>query len=191
MTTITTPLRYTPADVARLSDQDGKLYELAAGNLVEKPMSTRANLISTKVAHLLMSSYSESRAYIFTEQPTYCFADPSTMRRPDVALVWVERMPQGVGDEELHIAPDLVVEVVSPTNRYTDLLGRVDEYLSAGVPIVWVVEPERRLLHVYRRDGSVALLRSGDAIRGETLLPGLDLNVSEFFPAAPAAASGP
>lgn len=191
MTTIAPPIPFTPEEVARLSDEHGKLYELLDGQLVEKNVSTRANWMAGQISFLLHQAYPPSRVYIFIEQPTYCFGDQGTMRRPDVALVWVERLPQGLSDEELHVAPDLVVEVVSPTNRYTDLLGRVDEYLGAGVPIVWVVEPERRLLHVYRRDGSVALLRSGDAIRGEALLPDLDLNISHFFPPAPAAAPGP
>lgn len=172
----------TPADVARLSDEHGKLYELVNGNLVEKPMSMQANWVTGQITFLLKSAYPASKAHVFVEQPTYCFPNTNTGRRPDVALVWTNRPGAALVDEELFIAPDLVVEVVSPTNRYRDLLDRVDEYLKAGVPIVWVVDPVLRSTHVYHRDGSVLLLHDTDIMKDEPLLPGLELRIADFFP---------
>src|SRR4051794_24941778 len=101
MTTVAAPTRYTPEEVARLSDQTGKLYEVVGGQLVEKvQVSTLANWISGQVVVLLRSTYPAARAYAFVEQPTYCFADPDQQRRPDVALVWAERLPAGPTDDE-------------------------------------------------------------------------------------------
>ncbi len=187
MTAIATPqVRFSYADVAPLSDRDGKLY-LDAGVLVEKRLSTRANEIAAEIAFLLKSAYPRSTAFVFVEQPTYCFADRTHMRRPDVALVWAARMPAGTNDPELFIPPDLVVEAVSPTNTFDQQLERVFEYLEAGVPLVWVVQPAIRLLHVYRRDGSVAVFRAG-ATLNDALLPGLSLEVGKVFPPVGAAA---
>lgn len=191
MTTAPAPVRLTPADVARLSDEHGKLYELVRGNLVEKPaVSTRANWIASQILFLLKSQYPIDRAIVIQEQPTYYYGDDQHMRRPDVLLVWAHRLPQGLTDDELHIPPDFAAAVVSPTNTWAEVRERVEEYLGAGVPLVWVVEPGPRSVHAYRRDGSVSLYRVGDTVSGDPLLPGLSLRVADVFPVPAAAGRG-
>jgi Uma2 family endonuclease len=193
MTTISTQTEYTPEEVSRLSDETGKLYELVDGALVEKVvMSQRSIWVATQLSFRLNTAYDSTKAYVFVEQPTYCFENPRQMRRPDVALVWANRLPGGLSDDDLHIPPDFVAEVVSPTNTFDQQVGRVAEYLEAGVPLVWVVQPARRWIHVYRQDGSVALLRAKHTVRDEPLLPGFVLNVADIFPpSSPAAAANP
>jgi Uma2 family endonuclease len=193
MTTVSPQTAYTPEDVARISDETGKLYELVDGALVEKlVMSQRSIHAATRLSHLLQNAYDLTKAYVFVEQPTYCFENPLKMRRPDVALVWANRLPPGLTDEDLHIPPDFVAEVVSPTNTFDQQVDRVAEYLEAGVPLVWVVQPARRWIHVYRQDGSVALLRAKQTVRDEPLLPGFVLNVADIFPpSSPAVAANP
>ena len=185
MTTIAAPTILTPDEIARLSEQDGKLYEVHRGQLVEKPMSTRANYVATRIAYQLMTTYTQTKAYIIVEQPTYCFQDPTDMRRPDVALVWAHRFPDGVDDDELYIAPDLAVEVVSPTNTYIDIDNRIEEYFSAGVPLIWVVNPVLRHVYAHSADGPVAKFRQNETIQDERLLPGLALSIATFFPDPP------
>jgi Uma2 family endonuclease len=184
MTTLAAPVpvTYTPFDVSRLSDQEGKLYELVGGRLVEKHVSTISNLVSGELLFRLKSHYPNSRACVFPEQPTYCFGDPTHGRRPDVALVWAHRLAQADPDDELYIAPDFVAEVVSPTNGYNEIRGRVNEFLGAGVPLVWVVEPEFRSIQAYRGDGSVALCPAHATIANEPALPGFSLVVGDLFP---------
>ena len=78
-----------------------------------------------------------------------------TMRRPDVALVWAEPVARAdLANEELRIAPDLVVEVVSPTNRRTTTSTRRVERIPrrSGVPVVWVVGPVQRDVYVHRHE---------------------------------------
>jgi Uma2 family endonuclease len=177
-----TSTRYTPAEVARLSDQDGKLYELAAGNLVEKPaMSTLSNWIAGQLMFLLKSCYPPDKAYVIHEQPTYCF-EAGEMRRPDVLLVWAHRLAPGLTHDELFTVPDFAAEVVSPTNTWSGIRDRVEDFLSAGVPLVWVVEPDTRSVHAYRKDGSIALYRANDIVKSEPALPGLTLRVADLFP---------
>ncbi len=184
MTTIAAPMPCTPEEIERLSKQDGKLYELVRGILVEKPMSTRSNTVAADIIVALRAVYPRSEAYLFVEQPTYCFDDPGEMRRPDVALVWVRRLPQGVNDRELEIAPDLVVEVVSPTNTFFNIDERIAEYFGAGVPLIWVVNPKLRHVYAHRPVGPITQYRKSDTIRDEPLLPGLVLNVSDFLAAS-------
>jgi Uma2 family endonuclease len=189
MTMIADTIRYTPEEIARLSDHDGKRYELFDGQLVEKRMSTRSNAVAAEIAVVLRSAYPRSRAYIFVEQPTYCFASPGVMRVPDVALVWSHRLPAGLTDDELQIPPDLAVEVVSPTNTYDGVQNRVAKYLDAGVGIVWVVGPAQQEIFVYRSDGTLNRYRKNDELKDESLLPGLIFKVADIFPVPPAAAT--
>jgi Uma2 family endonuclease len=189
MTTFIDTIPYTPEEIARRSEHDGKRYELFDGQLVEKPMSLRSNGVAAEIVAVLRDTYPKSRAYIFVEQPTFCFVDPRHMRIPDVALVWAHRLPAGLTDDELQIPPDLAVEVVSPTNTYNNVHNRVDEYLNAGVGIVWVVGPVQRDIYVYRSDGTLNRYRKGDDLRDEALLPGLTFKVGDLFPAAPPAAA--
>lgn len=185
MTTLAAPVpvTYTPFDVSRLSDQQGKLYELVGGQLVEKHVSTTSNLVAGELIFRLKSHFPKSNAYVLPEQPTYCFGDPPTHgRRPDVALVWAQRLAAADLDDELYIAPDFVAEVVSPTNRYNEIRGRVNEFLDAGVPLVWVVEPEFRSIQAYRGDGSVSLYPAHATIANEPALPGFSLLVGDLFP---------
>ena len=184
MTTTAAQTRYTPADVARLSDQTGKLYELVGGALVEKRVSTTSNFVAAEVVFVLRSAFRPDKAYVFVEQPTYCFdADLKHGRRPDVALVWANRLTEGLTDDELYIPPDLVVEIVSPTNRYSEQQRRVNLFLGAGVPMVWVVDPHECAMHVYRGlAGPVDYLREGDVFQNDPHLPGLRFEMREILP---------
>src|SRR5690349_14362316 len=108
MTLAAPTIRLTPADVARLSDQDDKLYELVDGALVEKRVSYISNIIAARIAFILNAAYSFEQAFVAVEQPTYCFGDKNNEgRRPDVSLVWASRLPGGPTHSELFIAPDL------------------------------------------------------------------------------------
>ena len=73
------------------------------------------------------------------------------MRAPDVALVRHERLPEPEPVGYAAFAPDLVVEVLSPGDRAGETLGKVADWLNVGSRLVWVVDPNRRVVHVYRR----------------------------------------
>ncbi|MEN3001566.1 MAG: Uma2 family endonuclease [Armatimonadota bacterium] len=101
---------------------------------------------------------------------------------PDVAFIRKERLPEGEFPPGFcHIIPDLVVEVVSPNDPYSELRQKVADWLAGGVPLVWVVDPERRVIEVWRAEGLVQTLREGDVLTGDPVLPGFQLKVSELF----------
>jgi Uma2 family endonuclease len=97
---------------------------------------------------------------------------PDTVRAPDVAFVRRERLLEASTPGFPDLAPDLVVEVLSPDDRPGDVLAKVADWLSAGCLLVWVIDPQRRSARVYRADGSETLLSANDALDGEELLPG-------------------
>ena len=87
-------------------------------------------------------------------------------------------MPTG----HCRLVPDLVAEVVSPSDQYADIIEKVEEYLRAGVTLVWVVEPFTETIAVHRRDGSVSHLRRNDSLSGESVIPGFQCTLTELFP---------
>jgi len=105
---------------------------------------------------------------------------PDTVRAPDVAFVaWHRRPTSTAGFAAL--SPDLAVEVLSPTDRPGDVLGKVADYLNAGSSLVWVVDPDRRVVRVHRADGSTSTLREPECLEGEVVLPGFLQSLAGLF----------
>lgn len=108
--------------------------------------------------------------------------DPDTVREPDIAYFSAERMPPGVrvtGYAE--VAPDLVVEVVSPNNTLVEVNDKALMWLSYGVSLVWVVHPDTRTVDIYRSGRAATTLAEDDSIDGLDVLPGFTCSVSEIF----------
>lgn len=96
---------------------------------------------------------------------------PDTVRAPDIAFVRRERLPDPAPVGFPDLAPDLVVEVLSPGDRPGGILAKVGDWLSAGTRLVWVIDPERRLARVYRQDGTEAIVTEGQTLNGEDVVP--------------------
>ena len=184
-----TPL--TPDDLTRLEDEG--LYELVDGKLVEKPMSRIASLSAGRITTALSNHVERGNlGDVLPEQTFQCFPrDRNLIRRPDVAFITSTRTI-GLPDEgHLPIAPDIAVEVVSPTDRIYELDEKLDDYRSAGVKLVWVVNPNSRSMRVHRLDHSVTELCESDILNGESVLPNFAIRVSELFPPLQIEAVGP
>jgi Uma2 family endonuclease len=79
------------------------------------------------------------------------------------------------------LSPDLVAEVLSPDDIPGEVIAKVGEWLAAGTRIVWLVDPGRSEVHVYRQDGSLSVLRGDDQLDGEDVVPGFACPVKEIF----------
>jgi len=90
----------------------------------------------------------------------------------------VERIPPR-GYAEL--APDLLAEILSPDDRPAEVLAKVADWLGAGTELVWLVDPERLEVRVYRRDGSLAVVHAAESLDGEDVLPGFSCPVAQVF----------
>ena len=125
--------------------------------------------------------------HLFGSDASYrCFTDVNRIRRADVSFIRSgrlsgERAPKG----HCPIAPDLAIEVVSPGDLYYEVEDKVQEYLAAGVLLVWVVNPPTKTVHVYRPRsshlGATSVVTASDTISGEDVLPGFSCPVSEIF----------
>lgn len=105
-----------------------------------------------------------------------------TVRSPDVAFVRRERVPAGgFGPGWVPLAPDLAAAVLSPTETASENAEKVADYQAAGTPLVWVIDPAKRLVSVYAADAPVRWLREGDALDGGAVVPGFALPVDALF----------
>lgn len=108
--------------------------------------------------------------------------DRETVRVRDVDFVRAERMPQGEARRHFpRLAPDLVVEVLSPTDRASDVLAKVAMYQEAGVPLIWLVDPEEETVTVLAENKAPETLHSNDMLRGGSVLPELQIAVADIF----------
>ncbi len=116
-----------------------------------------------------------------------CFADdPNRVRKPDAFFICRGRLPgERVPRGWVRFAPDLAAEVVSPNDLYSEVEQKVEEYLEAGVKLVWVIDPVTRTVMVYRPRGAQPSRLSIDGVlSGEDVLPGFECKVSALFPTA-------
>jgi Uma2 family endonuclease len=107
---------------------------------------------------------------------------PQTVRAPDASFVVKERLPHGPASKgHVPLAPDLAVEVVSPTNRWTEIAAKVRDYLDAGTRLVWIVDPDMRTVTVHRPGGAWIVRGEDDALEGEDVVPGFRVRVGDLF----------
>lgn len=110
---------------------------------------------------------------------------PDTVRGPDVGYISEARLAkQGSLQKYFDVAPELCVEIVSPTDRWSEITEKVDMFLSIGVTLVWVIDPKLRNAHVFRKGREVLIVESTASLDGEDVLPEFRLPLQELFAAA-------
>lgn len=164
----------TADELLRLGLSD-KRTELVRGQLVvREPAGYRHGEIA---ARLLASLYNfvESRALgrVVTAETGFVLRrDPDTVRAADVAFVRRERVPVPPPGGFAEVAPDLVIEVLSPNDRPGEVLRKTADWLDAGVLLVWLIDPQRRDARVHRSDGTQEHLGEHDWLDGESVVAG-------------------
>ena len=160
---------------------EGVRYELDEGELatVTEPMP-RHNLIRDRISRALGNFVEEHKLGTVFAETGYQLS-PETVRIPDVSFVPAERMREIDLDRRIPGAPALVVEVVSPTDLAQDLAHKVDQYLAAGVRVVWVVYPGTHEVHVFREGGAAAVMGPANVLEAPDLLPGFSVPVAQLL----------
>ena len=174
----------TAADLERLPD-DGFRYELVCGEVRKMtPAGNEHGKIAALVtASLVQHVLANQLGSVYAAETGFRLAsDPDTVRAPDAAFVCQARLDEvGAVAGYWPGAPDLVVEVVSPGDRYGEVAEKVADWLAAGTQMVVVVEPQQRTVAVHRTSGTVEVLREGDVLEGGEVVPGWEVAVAALF----------
>ena len=180
----------TPETLLAMPDE--KDFELVKGELVERNMGSMSSWVASELLFLLRYYLKDHPiGLVFgADNGFQCFPDdPRKVRKPDVSFVRGDRLPGGIPPEGyLKVAPDLAVEVLSPNDLAIDVDRKVAEYLGAGVGLVWVVNPDVRIVRAHRPGGASAWLTEHDQLVGDDVLPGFSISVAALFPARPGGA---
>lgn len=161
-----------------------KRTELVRGHLVvREPAGWRHGEVTMNLAARLAHHVDLTGAgkIVAAETGFTLFRAPDTVRAPDIAFVRRERLPDPATRGFAELAPDLVVEVLSPDDRPGETLAKVGDWLEAGVRLVWVIDPERRLARVYRLDGTESVVSEREQLKGEDVLPGFECEVASII----------
>ena len=179
---VRSPRTYLPDDLVRMTD--GKSYELVDGRLEPLNVSGLSSLACVSLIRSFIDYCEPNRlAYVFGSNYGYvCFAEKNRLRRPDVSVVLATRLTaKQLEAGYAVIPPDLAVEVLSPKDLAYKVNEKVQDYLDAGVRLVWVVDPVRRHVHVYQADGSGFLVREPGDLDGGDVLPGFQCRAADIF----------
>jgi Uma2 family endonuclease len=158
--------------------------ELLRGELVMmSPAGSEHGAIAAELAGRLRDFVKpRSLGAVFGAETGFQIAhDPDTVRAPDVAFVRVERIEGRLPRGFFPGAPDLAVEILSPSDRASEVAAEVRDWLDAGCLAVWVVDPETRTVTVHHANRDATIVHSADTLTEETVLPGFQTPVAGIF----------
>ena len=172
----------TEQDVIDIEERESRLCELVDGVLVEKTVGIYESNLASRLIYFLNALVLKLDLGVVTAPDGMMRLAAGLVRIPDVSFIsWnqlpgrrVPRVP--IAD----LAPDLAVEVISPSNTSREMERRRQEYLAAGVRLVWYVFPEQQEVHVYTADRH-EVLTIDQEISGGDVLPGFTLPLRQLF----------
>jgi len=179
------PVLMTAEELLRLPDDEWR-YELVDGRLV------RMSLIGWRHGRIVMVLLRAVKGFvqehhvgdIFLAETGFRISPeggPDTVLASDLAYVRAVRAPVADTEGYPHLAPDLVAEVISPSQGRAEMGAKAKRWLRAGVQLVWIVLPEVRTVEVWRAGRLVRILTLEDELTGEEVLPGFALAVADLF----------
>lgn len=179
---LTPPPGQASMDDLIMAHQRGSLCELVDGILVEKAVGYEQSVVAATILRIIGWHVSAKGLGLVSGADGF-FQLLSTTRGPDVAFVARDRLPQGRMPSQAYprIAPNLVIEVLSPANTIAEMARKRMEYFHAGVDLVWIVDCLNRSVAVYTSPTDVQVLGETDSIDGGPAVHGFTAAVSDFF----------
>lgn len=174
----------TADELLELSARNNNRYELIRGKVrVMPPAGDEHGYMASSVnARMHIHAEENILGYVFAAETGFLLErNPDLVRAPDVGFVRRERVKGKLGGKYFPGAPDLAVEVVSPNDRADEVQDKVQDWLSHGTQLVWVVEPKSRTVTVYRPDGTANVLQAAGTLDGEDVLPGFRFPLTRLW----------
>lgn len=180
----TQPKLMTADELWAIGD-DGFRYDLIEGELYRmSPASPKHGKFAARVGrHLDVFVDEHELGEVFGAESGFRLTrNPDTVLAPDAAFVRADRIPpEDQQDGFWSVVPDLVVEVISPSDTVRYVVDKIAAYLDAGVIVVLTIDPKRRTLAINTQDGVTRTLRETDTLELPDILPGFSLPVHEIF----------
>ena len=186
MTASPSPMPMTADELLTLPDRPGVSYELVRGELrVMAPTAALPGVVAMRLGRRLDTFVDEHGLGVCgtAESAFRMRSNPDTVRAPDIWFVRSANVPaEGIPQTFWPGAPDLAVEVLSPSDRFVDVLEKTQDYLDAGTLMVWAIDPIGRSAAIFRPDHPPRLLREDGVLDGEDVVPGFSLTLRDILP---------
>ena len=174
--------KYTYEDYAKLPE--GAPYQLISGELIMTPAPTPYHQrISRRIEFLLIQYIEENNLGEVFDSPIDVYFTEEDVFQPDIIFISKERL-NIIGETKIEGAPDLVIEILSPSTAYYDLRKKFKIYEKHGVKEYWIVDPEERSIEIYQNEGGkfrlIQTAKEKDTVNSP-LLKGLKINLEKIF----------
>ncbi len=171
------------ADVIRIHDREGRLYELVDGVLLEKTMGYYESRLAALIVHFLERYLEQHDLGIVLGADGSLQVLPNQVRIPDVSFIRWERFPkrQLPASPVPAVAPDLAVEVLSAGNTAQEMKRKLSDYFEAGTRLVWLIEPTTRTATAYTTADRSQDIAEDGFLTGDEVLPDFKLQLRELF----------
>ena len=165
-----------------------RIVELVEGEIIEMPLPNGEHgevlaILTVKIGHYVLQQglgrvATGDAGFVLERNPD----GRDTVRGVDLAFISKSKAPAPLPNTLLELAPDLAVEVISPSNKVADMHRKIRQLLAAGTALVWIVHPETHTVEVHTQSGATTL-EDDDILSGGDVLPGLEISVRDIFPA--------
>ena len=174
----------TAEDLLRMPD-DGFRYELVEGKLKAMSLHGAAHGVSVvRLTRFLANHVEHNHVGVVLAAGTgfRLAQDPDTVRAPDIAFIQSSRIPAaGLPKAFWPGAPDLAVEVLSPSDSAEEVEEKVNDWLDHGCSMVWVVSPKQKTITVSCSKTDITILSENETLDGRDVVPGFQCSVQEIF----------
>src|SRR5580658_8087188 len=169
----------TADELEQMPDDDSVQIELDQGELITIPPAGEDHgNCEVEIISILRNHVKQNKLGRVYSGDTGFRLSKEVVRVPDIAFVRQERVGSLKGKGFAKGAPDLAVEIFSPSDSVPQLMRKVKQYFAAGCHTVWIVYPDARELHALEASGSDRILRDGDLVEAPELLPGFSVPIA-------------
>jgi len=177
----------TEDHVIEIHDRERRLCELVDGVLVEKTIGAYESMLAIEIARLIGNWVKPRKLGTVLGEAGMLRLAPGLVRIPDVAYLSMAKFPRGRFPKGAiaPLAPDLAVEVLSPSNTKKEMKEKLEDYFTHGALLIWYVDPEDRSIEVFTSPTERQKFTEPQVIGGGNMLPGFELNIAELFAELP------
>ena len=178
------PMPLMTADELYVLQPPDKDTELVQGRMiVREPPQPWHGMYAATLCWIVTNHVRAARAGAVFGQDTgfHIACDPDTVLAPDLAFIRTDRLPSPDEDRHWRITPDLVAEIMSPSDRRKAAVQKMRDWLDAGVRVAWLIEPKQRRATIYFADGAELAVASDGMLTADDVLPGFACKLRDVF----------